>query len=312
MDGKIKPFLKQLLSIYWLRPETALWRTLDCALMIQHDTQGRGADFGCGSGILSYVMAGGKMKDYDDFMNVSHLNSYMKGADIYNSKVLVKPSLDSSGLHYTFSYGIDHKMGLLHKARHFNGFYEHTLQHDLNKPLPLPKGYFDWGFSNILYWLQDPSKVLRQWGQTLKSGGRLYLFVPNQYFKRKAWLYYKAPHRGDHAYLNYFDRGYNALIRHGYSQPTWQAIFQKSGFRTVSHRHYLSNPVMEIWNIGLRPISHLLIDMTSRLSKSERDDTKLKWTTFFEKFFLPVLQQELAHKQTEKHCAFHFFILENR
>jgi len=271
----------------------------------------KGAEFGCGTGTLSYVMAGGRVLDYDDYMNVSHLISYSKGADIYNSKPVIKPTLDASGLRYTFAYGIDHKEGLIDKADQLNGFYEHTLLHDLNKPLPLEDDSLDWGFSNVLYWLKDVSKVLKGWARVLKKSGLLYLFVPNQHFKSKAWLYYKSPHQGDTAYLNYFERGYNSLIHHFYSQKQWGTLFKKSGYRILTHQSYLSNPVMEIWNIGLRPISPLLIEMASRLAPGERNATKLKWIKFFRDFFMPVLENERAHKRAEKDCAFHFFILEN-
>src|SRR5207302_1811207 len=118
-----------------------------------------------------------------------------------------------------------------------------------------------------------------------KKSGRLYLFVPNQHFKSKAWLYYKAPHTGAKAYLNYSDRGYNSLIQHCYSRPQWETLFRKSGFRVLSHKAYLSNPVMEIWNIGLRPISHLLIAMASHLRAVDRNAAKREWIKIFGKFF---------------------------
>src|SRR5260221_3221741 len=153
MDRKVTHYLNQLLAIFWLRPETALWRTLDCCLMDGEKPSGRGADLGCGTGLLSYVMAGGKVSDYDDFMNTSNLLSFRKGSDIYNSKAVIKPVLDGSGLRYSFDYGVDHKKGLLNKAEQFKNFYKQTHLQDLNKPLPFPDQYLDWGFSNILYWL---------------------------------------------------------------------------------------------------------------------------------------------------------------
>ncbi|SRR5258706_7952484 len=314
MDKTLKRYLDQLLAIHWLRPESALWRALDCRLMhdIRPPVGGKSADFGCGTGMLSYIMAGGRVPNYDDFMNVSQLTSFHQGADIYNTKAAIKPNLDASGLRYTFTYGIDHKKGLIDKAKQFNGFYEKTLYHDLNKPLALEDRCFDWGFSNILYWLEDIPRVLKGWNRIIKPSGRLFLFVPNQHFKDKAWLYYKAPHRGEKAYLNFFDRGYNALIRHFYSRSKWKALFKRSGFRVMTHQSYLSNPVMEIWNIGLRPVFHLLIDMASRLLTTDRNSVKKEWIQFFHNFFLPVLQHELAHEQTEQDCAFHFFILENK
>jgi SAM-dependent methyltransferase len=311
MDRTIRNYLEQLLGMFWLRPETALWRTLDCMLMHKEAPKGRGADFGCGDGLLSYVMAGGRVRNYDVFMNVANRGAFRKGADIYNSKARIKPQADGSSLRYKYAYGIDHKAGLIDKAGKYEGFYGATLIRDLNRELPFNKGHFDWGFSNILYWLNEPGKVLKEWGRVIKKSGKLYLFVPNENFKERAWLYYKAPHKGEKAYLNYFDRGYNSLIHHYYTGARWERMFKKSGYRVVSHRPYMSSAVMDIWNIGTRPISHLLIDMAARLKGADRNAVKSEWIKFFRGFFEPIIPGELSGKRPERECAFHFYVLEN-
>ena len=312
MDRKIGKYLNQLLPIFWLRPETALWRSIDCMLMDKEQPKGRGVDFGCGDGMLSYIMAGGKVADYDVFANVSGLSSFAGGADIYNSRVRVKPVVDSSALRYVYACGVDHKPGLIEKAGQCGRFYGELLVRDLNKPLAFGGPGFDWGFSNILYWLNDAAGALGGWGRAIRKGGRLYLFVPNEHFKNKAWLYYKAPHRGRKSYLNFFDRGYNPLVRHYYSGAKWEALFKKSGFGVVSHKPCLSDPVMDVWNIGTRPVSHLLIGMANRLRKSDRTAAKREWTEFFRKFFEPIIEREIGRRQRDASCAFHFYILENR
>ena len=272
---------------------------------------GNGADFGCGDGSLSYVMAGGKFSNFDVFQNVTRLDLFSKGADIFDLKAKIKPSVDGSHLRYRYLYGIDHKRGLIDKARQLGGFYEKTLVQDLNKPLPLHDDELDWGFSNVLYWLENPVDVLREWGRCIKRSHRLYLFVPDESFKEKAWLYYKAPHSGKRAFLNFFDRGYGKLIKHDNSRSKWVSIFEKSGFRVVSHRSYLSDAVMEIWNIGTRPIAHLLIDMAARLSPRNRTLVKRKWIASFKDFFRPILLAEIMSKSGHGGDAFHFFVLEN-
>lgn len=312
MDRTVKAYLDQLLDIFWLRPETALWRSLDCALMHKEKPRGKGADFGCGDGMLSYILAGGRVKDFDVFMNVSGLGAFRTGKDIYNAKAAVKPSVSSGHLRFSYQYGLDHKDGLIDKARQYGDFYKNHIVQDLNKPVPLADNELDWGFSNILYWLKDPQAVLRGWGRAIKKDGRLYLFVPNENFKEKAWLYYKAPHKGSLAYLNYFDRGYNALIHHCYSGKKWETIFKRSGYRVVSHKAYLSDPVMQIWNIGTRPVSNLLISMSSRLAPAARKAEKTAWTKFFSDFLAPVAAQDLARRRPESECAFHFYVLENK
>jgi SAM-dependent methyltransferase len=266
-------YLGQLLSIHWLRPETALWRTFDCLLMHPYVFGGKAADLGCGDGTLSYVMAGGRIPTYDAYGQVTAVKDYREGADIYNMTVEEENvlALDNSALRYSYTYGIDHKEGLISKARQLRGFYEQTIVHDLNKPLSLEEGCFSAAFSNVLYWLDDLDAILADWARILTRSGRLFLFVPNKCFKEKAWFYYLAPHTGDKRYYNFFDRGYNTLIKHCYTMQEWEVLFLHNGFHIVQHEKYLTDPVMDIWNIGMRPIAPLLINMSSNLLNEKKE-----------------------------------------
>jgi len=311
MAGSVNSYLADLLQIHWLRPETALWRCFDCMLMERHrDLHGPSVDLGCGDGTLSYVMAGGRIHDYDVFRDVAEPSGYGHGVDIHNVAPQTLLELDDSGLRYFFSMGVDHKQGLIEKARRFKNFYCDTLVHDLNKPLPLPSESFASAFSNVLYWLDDIDSALQDWNRILKPAGRLFLFVPNHNFKQKAWLYYAAPHGGERRYFNYFDRGYNALIRHCYDHKRWTTLFKKHRFAVLHHHTYLTDPVMEIWNLGTRPLAPLLIDMANRLSSEGREAVKRKWIDFFIAFMSPIIEGEMGRVVSNDKCAFHFYVLE--
>ena len=59
--NKETKILKNLLSVYWLRPETAIWRTLD-AIQLQKIKFIRPiVDIGCGDGIFTFSTFGGKV-----------------------------------------------------------------------------------------------------------------------------------------------------------------------------------------------------------------------------------------------------------
>ncbi|HLP97553.1 MAG TPA: methyltransferase domain-containing protein [Sideroxyarcus sp.] len=313
MSGNINNYLTQLLQIHWLRPETALWRTFDCLLMEKYGgISGRAVDLGCGDGTMSFVMAGGVVDEYDVFMDVGELQNYNAGADIYNQNTNIQLKTRQNKLRYTYEWGVDHKQGLIDKAKRFAPFYHKNLVHDLNKKMSFEDGCFDSAFSNILYWLDDMDATLSEWRRILRTQGKLFLFVPNFNFKDKSWLYYSAPHMGDRKYLNYFDRGYNSLIHQCYGTDEWSAIFQKNGFDIVDHHLYLTNPVMDVWNIGTRPIAPLLINMASKLPMEARKETKAEWIDYFYRFFAPIIEGELDRKVSENDAAFHFFVLETK
>jgi len=310
MARNINAYLTQLLKVHWLRPETALWRCFDCLLMEKYgEISACSADFGCGDGIMSFIMAGGALTDYDVFMDVGQLQNYNAGADIYNQNAAIPLKRDINDLRYTYEWGIDHKEGLINKAKRLSPFYKNTLIIDLNKKLPFPDNHFDSSFSNVLYWLDDIDTVLSEWQRVIKVGGKLFLFVPNVNFKEKAWLYYSAPHAGENRYHNYFDRGYNALIHHCYDTSQWTALFKKKGFSIIDHHLYLTNPVIDIWNIGTRPIAPLLISMASKLSTENRETAKVEWIDYFSRFFSPIIEGEFDRKIQENEAAFHFFSL---
>ena len=63
--------LKELLNVYWLRPETALWRALDIETMKDFKVTGRSLDLGCGDGVLSFIRGGGKFDiSFDDYQSI--------------------------------------------------------------------------------------------------------------------------------------------------------------------------------------------------------------------------------------------------
>lgn len=313
MAGNVNSYLNQLLQIHWLRPETALWRSFDCLLMEKYgDISGRSVDLGCGDGTMSFIMGGGIVSEYDVFMDVGELQNYNAGVDIYNQNTNIQLKVDHADVRHTFEWGIDHKDGLIDKAKRFAPFYQNNLVADLNKKLPFEDGHFESAFSNILYWLDDMDNTLSEWRRVTKSQGKLFLFVPNVNFKEKAWLYYSAPHAGERKYLNYFDRGYNALIHHCYGTSQWEGIFRKNGFSVLDHHLYLTNPVMDIWNVGTRPVAPLLINMASMLSSEGRAGAKLEWIDYFARFFAPIIEGEFERKVPENDAAFHFFVLEKK
>lgn len=313
LEVKAFKYLRELLSIHWLRPETALWRTFDCLLMEKYgNISGNSIDLGCGDGTMSYIMAGGIIDKYDVFMEIGQLQNYNAGADIHNQNPESPLIADNTTLRYKFELGVDHKEGLINKARRFSDFYSNVAIFNLNQKMDLEDGYFDSAFSNILYWLKDIDSVLREWCRVLKDKAKLHLFVPTASFRGKAWFYYSAPHTGDNKYLNYFDRGYGSLINHCYNTTQWAAFFLRNGFAVADHHLYLTNSVMNIWNIGTRPITPLLINMSTMLSQEDRDIAKSEWVDYFFKFFMPIIEGEFERNVNENDAAFHFFVLEKK
>jgi len=163
--------LKELLNVYWLRPETALWRAIDIEIMKDFEIKGNSLDLGCGDGVLSFIRGGGEFDSlFDDYQSIGDLDKFFKNYDVhdtfkegYSPGMVKKPS-------YKFSKALDHKENLLLKARELN-FYNDFVIHDANKPLPFSDSTFDTIFSNIVYWLDDPQLSFNEISRVLTKGG---------------------------------------------------------------------------------------------------------------------------------------------
>jgi len=69
---------------------------------------------------------------------------------------------------------------------------------------------------------------------------------------------------------------------------------------------------MEIWNLGTRPLSPLLINMAAQLPAEKREQVKEEWIDYFTRFFYPIIEGEFNKAPRENEYAFHFFVLEKK
>ncbi len=79
------PYFDQFLSVFWLRPETALWRSIDTLAMRDFEFLEPSLDLGCGDGIFSFVRAGGCFDiTFDAFQAVGKLDHFFDKVDIFD------------------------------------------------------------------------------------------------------------------------------------------------------------------------------------------------------------------------------------
>ncbi|HWM49490.1 MAG TPA: methyltransferase domain-containing protein [Xanthobacteraceae bacterium] len=303
--------LQALLEYHWLRPETALWRALDCHVLAGKAFTEPSIDIGCGDGVFSFIRAGGCFNhDYDQFSLVSHLGEFYSGHDIYNSfDDTAQPPEIARPAGYRISVGVDHKPALLSKAK-YTGLYRELVEADANKPLPLAGSRFQTIFSNILYWLDDPQSVAREIARIMSPDGVAYIHVPSETF-RDCSLYQRFyVQSGDPrwSWLSLIDRNRSNNIKHCHSQAEWLELFDSADLRSVSVSRYLSPLLLSIWDIGLRPISPILIEIANKLTASDRAKMKSKFVSTIRQFAEPII----ANEKNQLDPAAGFFLFELR
>lgn len=315
--------LKEFLNVYWLRPETAVWRAIDVVVMDDFSFLSPSLDLGCGDGIFSFLRGGGRFDltfDVYSDVNVS-TSTYFKNVDVYdhyNHATNVKLTRNPF---YKIDFALDHKNNLLEKAKRFN-FYNNYLCHDANTSLPFPDSYFNTIFSNIVYWLDKPKNALLEINRILKSKGKVALMLPDESFincSLYSKLYMSAtnmekitplpPPNNDWKWLEKIDRGrMTENIKHLYNAAKWEDMFFEANLKVVKHKKHLSRNFISMWDIGLRPIFPLLYKMQNKLKFEDKLEIKKEWVSLFHEFALPIMEIDL--KKEEKDCVFHYYVLE--
>lgn len=306
---------KNFLNVFWLRPETALWRTIDVLAMKSFVFDSPSLDLGCGDGIFSFVRAGGEFDEsFDAFQSVIALERYFDNVDIYNyfDEKNVCPIVTRVPS-YRIDIGLDHKEALLKKAATI-GLYDKMVCHDANYKLPFDDNTFKTVFSNIIYWLDNPRSVFKEINRVLMPNGRVLVMLPNNSLKEYSFYYRLFVKTGDSRWkwLEKLDRGrLSENIKHINDDETWRGFFADSSLEVVNHAMHLSKTVVEAWDIGLRPLFPLLFRMASKIDTHERVKIKKEWVALFSDLLMPLCSTSWY---TDIDCppAFHCYILEKR
>jgi SAM-dependent methyltransferase len=296
--------LKNFLSIYWIRPETAFWRTLDVLQMKSIKFKKPIIDIGCGDGSFSFINFGGKVDlSFDVYRSIKDTSGFFKGVDIHNQSIHIKPKIIHQAK-MKIDVGLDWKENLLKKANEFK-LYDKFVQHDSNKPFPFEDEQFETIFSNTFYWINNIENILKEAKRICAQNGKIVIFVPDKKFKDS--LIYNQFLKGGHTWAKILDRGIYNNIKHCYTLSKWKTIFSKVGLKIEHHSNYATENLTKIWSIGMRPYSPFIIEMANKLKLSDR--TKIKEKVISEIF--PILRSYLDFEMSKigKNNCFHMFVL---
>ena len=304
--------LNQLLNVFWLRPETALWREIDIRAMQSFSFESPSLDIGCGDGIFSFIRAGGKFSsEFDAFQAMSGLDKFFEKVDVFDAfNEKVSPAVTQVP-EYQIDCAFDHKQNLLNKAAQL-GLYGSLKQGDGNQSLPYLDESFNSVFSNIIYWLNEPEAVLKEVTRILKPNGRVSLMLPNHSLPEFSFynqLFVKTGNQ-QWAFLDKLDRGrFSDNIRQAKTRKVWEKIFNDAGLRVVEHKAHLSETVVKTWDIGLRPLFPVLHRMIQAIPSSELPEIKNEWIATLRYFLEPLADMDDSLSKNSE-PAFHCYILE--
>jgi SAM-dependent methyltransferase len=299
--------LKKFLNLYWVRPETAFWRTLDVLQMKSIKFKKPILDIGCGDGSFSFTNFGGEVdSSFDVYRTMKNTSGFFSGVDIHDQNKGIKPKITKQ-VKKQIDVGLDWKENLLSKAKGFE-LYEKLIYHDSNKKFPFKEKTFETIFSNTFYWLKDIETVLKESRRICTENGKIIIFVPDKKFKDS--LIYNKFLKDGYKWAKILDRGIFNNVKHCYSLSKWESIFSKADLQVTNHSNYATENLVKIWNIGMRPYSPFIIEMANKLKLQDR--TEIKKRVISELF--PILRSYLDFEMNKvgKNNCFHMFVLSKK
>ena len=248
-------FLQQYLNVYWLRPETAIWRTIEAEILTSRNClQEPLLDLGCGDGVNISIVKGNRFsKEFDTFLNVA-----LEQKDIYD---FVDESYVPLFEHRVdkIACGLDIKPTQVKKAQRL-GTYTEIIQGDIHH-LPWHEPRFKTVYSNVIKDFEPVAPILREVHRILLDNGTLVLTTPNQNFKNNLYFVNEARKyelQGEHQkaikYLEY-DRGRSIYSATQKTAQGWRAELEQAGFEVVGIIPYISPELIEPFEIGPRAFS---------------------------------------------------------
>jgi len=269
-----------------------MWRTISTRALADlfEDVEQPSIDLGCGDGITSFVRAGGDFEPtFDIFFGVAGLEDFFEDEDIYDAAPDEYDPDVAERPDYGFTVGLDHKAALLEKADRLD-FYDELVEHDNNDPLPFDDDEFRTVFSNAVYWVENVDLHLREIQRILHPDGVAILVLRTPHVHN--FLQYLRSHEDalGTELVDMIDRGRSEHYPSLFEADEWATKLEAAGFTVRERRPLVSTTHAGMWDIGLRPISPLLISMANALSIEQRAQIKAEWIDLWERLLSPLCE----------------------
>ena len=314
-SSTIQDLFRRMLTPLWLRPERAL-----CDAHIYHaflDFLGGhfeppSLEYGCADGIMSFLMLGGECSsDFDDYLDLhASRNSYreqqMLESDYFDQPAANFPmdAIIRQRPKNHFTVGISWKKSHIEKARRLN-FYDQLHHLPFNEKLALlPSNSQRTIFAPNLFWMNDDElkNSLTEMRRVCSDQGRLITAFPNP--QQKEFLFYDQFKNVSSQWADDLDRGMHLnLTRQMRWLSEWRVFLAQYGWAIKQHREIIPALVSQVYQIGLRPMFPVFLNMYHRLRNESIDewlDLKTHWIETALHFLRPLCDAAWLDRMNQK------------
>jgi SAM-dependent methyltransferase len=326
--------LRSSINLHWLRPDNALWvygfaHTFG-ELCKQMTETGSTMDLGCGDGTTSFIMLDGEFDvRFDAYYSIQVESANMESmtkrsssgslkdesGDFYNTytenwKTMVDSAISKYSL-TQYTVGADWKDSLVKKANDL-GVYESVAEFDANiSPYPFEKSQFNFIFSTIIYWLNDPAKVLKEVHRLLGEDGIFAFSAPKPEILNNTLVSMMSDYR--YPLLDRLDRGrHNNWERHTRNLNDWKGIIQSAGFEIIEYKQFHPSLQIAFGETNIRTLLGSYNVLYDRLLPDHEDiflEFKEKWCAEMEQLTTPF--SDVDYYDSLEQC-YHAFVLKKK
>lgn len=283
--------LRRFMGAYWLRPENAFWMALRSEVLGPIPWSRPSLDLSCGDGVFAFLHGDGRFHDDFDVFRGSEASRTRDNetADMFDHvDARYQPAIIAP-TRMVIDVGADWKPNLLTKAGRL-GVYEELVLHDNNKPLPFDSASFETVYCNSAYWVHDIDSLLSEICRITAPGGSVLLQV-----KLSSMLDYTLePFRsvlGDR-FLEIIGRGRTASWPTVGDRATWERRFARAGLAVEEAAPFITQTHAHLWDVGLRPIAPMLIELANGVRPESRRRVKQHWVDLFCELCTPICHSD--------------------
>lgn len=269
-----RDYFRRLLGVMWLKPESALWYSHELFVarqLLGESFQSPSLEFGCMDGVNTFLLLGGEFDPaFDVYEEVrwDRASHHWKSlADDYFDTF--DPERDTSRDVRTaprerIDVGLSWKRAHVVKAARL-GIYGRVVEQNPNEPLDqFAASEFATVWAPNLYWVEQLDQLLRELARILRPDGRIVTIFPDKQLLSHLW--FRFAEATDPEWLKDLDRGrYGNAKRHARTLEEWEAVFARAGLRISRHEPFLPSIVAEVYDIGLRPMFPVMMDIHQTL-----------------------------------------------
>jgi len=308
--------IKNFSELYWLKPVDIIWDAVTAYHVQRYIGENDYIlDLGCGDGLLSALMLGGRISlEYDRFLNIKPTSQKIKknqSGDIYSNPVSCQGLLKMP--RRRIDIGLELKNHHIRVAKSLR-IYDKIVKGRFEK-MDLESEIFDKAYSIFaFYWGNDLNAQFSEIRRVLKKNGEFLVTMPSEYLFdlhiAKKIADDKAYSKALKSYMNEMDGGRRRLAtRYSRTVNEWRSLIATFKLELIEAIPVVNEILFIQQDISQRPFLPMFFDMQLRKSFIPRRNIVKK---FLCEEVYPNFINRLLHYEGDKNIRHAYYLLRIR